>query len=62
MNQWCADEYDDPDRRVGKDGPRVLKGGAWSFGMHGALVLNRDRDLPDFRDYHDHGFRVCRTR
>ena len=59
--EWCRDEYDDPSRRVGADGPRVLKGGAWSFDLDGALVLPRDRDLPDFREYHDHGFRVVRT-
>ena len=59
--EWCRDEYDDPSRRVGGDGPRVIKGGAWSFDMAAALVLPRERDLPDFREYHDHGFRVVRT-
>jgi hypothetical protein len=57
--EWCSDEYEDPERRVGTDGPRVLKGGAWSFPAEGASAFKRDRDLPDFRDYHDHGFRVC---
>jgi formylglycine-generating enzyme required for sulfatase activity len=60
--EWCSDEYKDPDRRVGRDGPRVVKGGACSFSYEDASALKRERDLPDFRGYHDHGFRICRRR
>ena len=59
--EWCSDAYDDPERRTGKEGPRVLVGGAWSSKAEGASVVGRERDLPDFRDYHDHGFRICRS-
>lgn len=58
--EWFADTYEDLDRRVGLDGPRVVKGGAWTTNRDNASTLCRERDLPDFRGYHDHGFRVCR--
>jgi len=59
--EWCSDTYEDTDRRVGRDKPRVVKGGAWTTGSNDASTLPRARDLPDFRGYDDHGVRVCRA-
>jgi hypothetical protein len=60
--EWCSDIYEDTDRRVGQDGPRVVMGGAWTSNGENASTLRRERELPDFRGYHDHGFRVCQAR
>jgi formylglycine-generating enzyme required for sulfatase activity len=67
--EWCEDSWhpnyegapEDGSIWPGGDAPfRVLRGGSWISDPQFHRSADRNRDLPDYRDY-DVGFRVART-